>query len=126
VSNRRKTKGGQHSRPSPDQFAADFEIRRMWVAGFLWCAKAITLGLVFLLLYPVVKLIAGKETIVDVNLALTATVAVTLSGLGALQWGRVQKARADRLQLERDVLANNVKTLQKRLRKNGLPPEIEG
>ncbi|MEV6894740.1 hypothetical protein [Kribbella sp. NPDC051137] len=68
--------------------------------------------------------LSGKETIVNLELALTVTVSVSLAGFGTWIWGNRHRRRADRLDTRNKDLTRDVKELKQRLRDNQLSDRV--
>jgi hypothetical protein len=100
----------------------EFLIRAVWrpLAMAVGCAIPIAASTL-----PA-KVLAGKQTGLNVQLAFTATVVVSLAGVGATIWGNWHRKRANRLDIRNKELSREVKELQGRLRANNLSDEVSG
>jgi|KBSSwiStaDraftv2_1062776.scaffolds.fasta_scaffold177307_2 hypothetical protein len=96
---------------------------RTGVIGFFVCCS-------LLALYPVVSQLAGKETAVDVNIAISLSITFAITTGGATLWGRQQAKKADdarkrvtKLEGENLLLSAENRSLTQRV--DGLTSDLE-
>lgn len=114
------------SAPSDEVMLAEIGVRHIHAQTARIIALCIGLALIVAATALPAWMVAGEETIVNVSVALSITLAATLTGGGAVMWGRHHKRRADRLEQRNKTLSRDVKELQQRLATHDLSVEVSG
>lgn len=91
-----------------------------WGSGGLIVVTAVPLAVA----YPIVVALSGKETVLNLSIAVTASIALTglAAVLGVLSHRR--KAKINELEARNRDLSQGMHVLQRRLRDNGLPDTV--
>lgn len=101
-----------------DNYAQAIRIGGLAVVGFFFCGFVLAC-------YPLAKVFAGRNTVIDISVSISIAVALTLGGaalIGRIRWLR---RRVKHLERENRQLAEDNHVYQDRLRQNKLPDTIE-
>jgi type VI protein secretion system component VasK len=102
-------------RPSDEVQLAEIARKHTWARTWRIFIGAVGLALVILATWPTAHVLSGRETVLNIQVALGLTASVTLAGVGTATWGNSQRRRANRLNGRNEQLSRDVKELQRRL-----------
>lgn len=110
--------------PSDEVLLAEIGVRHTQARTMRLFLGLVGLAVVVLACWPVAHELAGRETVLNVTMALGLTASLTLAGTGVAAWGNSHRRRANRAEKRNKELSRDVKELQQRLKENDLPASV--
>ncbi len=120
----RRRQAETREQQSHEKFLGVLSVKLQIAKALTWFMSLAGLAVVMIAMRPLAEALADKKTVLEVNVALSLTFAVSLVGVAAFWRAHHQKKRADRLEERNRQLSRSLRQLQRRLEENNLDTSV--